>query len=204
MLMAALVLVFVEGTVIRAIHMVQPVVLVRLAQNKPKPLPLMKFEAPLIKPQTTQITPPQIIIAPDPIVPTPPAPAAMMSVPVASPAPAAADPGVDLSAIARAYVIKVHDRLNQKMIYPPFAIRLDEEGSAIVHIVLTSDGTVLSESLTKSSGFSDLDKEALAVVIRSQPLPPIPAILHLQKLDTNVTIIFQIPGNAPGAFGFRR
>lgn len=203
LLLAGLVMVFVQGTVIRAIRLVQPAVLVRLAENRPKP-PLMKIPVPLITPRTMEVTPPQVIIAPDPVVPTPPAPAVMMSAPAASPAPGPADPGVDLLAIARAYIIKVHDRLNEKMIYPIFALRMDREGNAVVHILMTKDGTILSESLTKSSGYADLDKEALAVVMRAQPLPAIPSILHMEKLDTNVTIQFQLPGNAPGAFGSRR
>lgn len=206
LLLAALVLVFVQGTVVRAIRLVQPALLVKLDRDAPKPPP-PKIPPPLIKPQATVIEPPQIIIAPDPIVPTPPAPAAMMSSPVpppAPPAPAAAS-GVDLIAIARAYLIKVHDHLNLRLNCSTFAFRLnEEEGTATVHFVMTSDGTVLSESLTKSSGSPTLDKEALAVLLRAQPLPPIPPILHKDKLETNIPISCQNAGSVTAAFGFRR
>lgn len=204
-LYAGLVAVFLRGTMIHAVHAPQPDTQVRLDDDKPKPPPVTPILVQQVKPVAVNAAPPQFIIAPDPILQTPPAPAAMASSSVlqASAPVTGAEPGIDIAAIGRAYIIKVQNRLKEKMIYPVFARRMGEEGNAVVNIMIASDGTVLSESLTKSSGFSDLDEEALAMVIRASPLPPIPAALHLEKLERKMPITFQID-TASGAFAFRR
>ena len=46
-----------------------------------------------------------------------------------------------------------------------------QEGTPVVQFTATRDGRVLSLQLARSSGSDLLDKEALALVERAQPLP---------------------------------
>ncbi|MDB5974564.1 MAG: TonB family protein [Nevskia sp.] len=55
--------------------------------------------------------------------------------------------------------------------YPSEAFRLHEEGTAIVRVRIRRDGTVESAKLLKSSGFQDLDDEAVAVFYRIKKFP---------------------------------
>jgi protein TonB len=61
--------------------------------------------------------------------------------------------------------------------YPPIAKALHQEGVVYVAFVLDREGRVLSFHLDRSSGFSALDNEALAVFARSQPFPSVPSDL---------------------------
>lgn len=45
--------------------------------------------------------------------------------------------------------------------YPPMARHLHEEGEAVVEVTLAADGTIAGTRLTQSSGYDDLDAQAL-------------------------------------------
>lgn len=200
MLLGGLTMVFLHGTEISILRLSPPAMVVALDRDIAKPPP-PGMPPLMIAPRTAAVAAPQVVIAPDPAVPIASSPVAVLPAPVAASA-GAPDPGIDIAAIGRAYIIKVQNRLAERMIYPSFARRMGEEGSAMVSIVIAGDGTVLSETLIKSSGYSDLDREALAMVERASPLPPIPAVLHLDRLERHMPITFQIGGQ--GMFAVRR
>lgn len=76
--------------------------------------------------------------------------------------------------------------------YPRRARRLRQEGTVVLHFVMARDGTVLSWEIRRSSGHKLLD-EAVAQLIRSaNPLPALPANVHMQRLVLDVPIRFHL------------
>ena len=49
--------------------------------------------------------------------------------------------------------------------YPMAAIRLGKEGTVMLHLAISAEGTVAGASVTQSSGFADLDQSAIAWVM---------------------------------------
>lgn len=55
--------------------------------------------------------------------------------------------------------------------YPRQARRRKQEGTVYVRITMNSEGAVLNHHLTAASPYPALNREALALIIRAQPLP---------------------------------
>lgn len=70
---------------------------------------------------------------------------------------------------------RVLAQLNGKRRYPPWSMSRREQGAPYVRFVIDRDGKVLSSRLERSSGFPDLDREAVALPRRASPLPKPPA-----------------------------
>lgn len=83
-------------------------------------------------------------------------------------------------------------QLQEHKRYPPSARERGEEGIAYLRFALNRAGKVLSFSLEKSSGFSDLDQETLDLIQRSQPLPPPPAAVKGNVVELVVPVKFQL------------
>jgi protein TonB len=168
----------------------QPPLFVTLVANK-APLPPAP---PDIRPRLT---------IPSPVVPVVPAfsidadavvAAAPSGPPAAAPSPASAAPASgasDGSALA-AYLARVSAHMQLRLRKPLVAARLGETGEASVHLVFNRAGHVLSVELIKSSGHKDLDEEAIAVVKRSDPLPPIPPDIKADVINAQMPVNFAI------------
>jgi len=106
-----------------------------------------------------------------PRVETPPASAttAPASVP-APPAPAASSGVSDW----RGQVLAAMNRVKR---YPPSAEARRQQGAPWIRFVMDRGGRVLSVRLERSSGVAALDREAVALPRRAQPLPPPPAAI---------------------------
>jgi periplasmic protein TonB len=128
---------------------------------------------PTIQPPVARITlNPQPVppIAPSrPADPTPPAPeaAAPRTLP-APPAPRVSSNGPD------SWEGRVLLQLSKVRHYPGFAMARGEQGVPYIRFTMDRKGKVLSVTLDRSSGFGDLDREALALPKRAQPLPKPP------------------------------
>jgi protein TonB len=87
--------------------------------------------------------------------------------------------GVNKDAQGRAsvssYRAKAYAHLSRFRSYPAEARRQGIRGTATVSFTLDANGRVLRASLARSSGSALLDKEAVAMVRRASPFPPIPA-----------------------------
>ena len=62
----------------------------------------------------------------------------------------------------------------------------------LLHFVMDAEGHVTSAEIQKSSGRPALDKEALALMDRAQPLPALPADFPTRTLDAVVPIEFAL------------
>ena len=70
---------------------------------------------------------------------------------------------------------RVLAQLNKHRRYPRSAMFRRQQGVSYVRFVMDRDGKVLSSTLESSSGVADLDREALSLPRRAQPLPKPPA-----------------------------
>lgn len=78
------------------------------------------------------------------------------------------------SADVLAYRQRLEGHLARYRIYPSAAREAGREGVVMLHFVMTDDGRVLQAWVGESSGVSDIDREAVAAVLRAQPLPVFP------------------------------
>jgi protein TonB len=76
--------------------------------------------------------------------------------------------------------------------YPERAQRLGWEGTAEILLRIAADGKVAGVTLSKSSGKSVLDEEALNMVRRATPLPAAPQDLRGRELTVTVPIVFKL------------
>jgi TonB family protein len=60
-----------------------------------------------------------------------------------------------------------------------------------VYLHFRKDGSILSARLAHGSGILVLDNEALAQVLRSQPLPPIPPEFGLSEIEGVIPVLFR-------------
>lgn len=141
---------------------------VRSADQKPRPPDIVRRVVVAEGPEPLPAPTPQLrpTAAPSP---QPPAPAT--TAPPAQPAP----PAAEASSAPREWRARLLAHLDQNKRYPAIAERQRQEG--VVHIRFTMDraGRVLSSAITRGSGRPMLDREALAMLQRAQPLPAPPA-----------------------------
>ncbi len=85
-------------------------------------------------------------------------------------------------------------RLEQFKRYPEEARSRGQQGVSCLRFTMDRDGHVLSARIEKSSGFDLLDKEALALIQRAQPLPKPPPEIQGERLELAVPIQFFLDG----------
>lgn len=73
-----------------------------------------------------------------------------------------------------AYQRRLEAHLARYRIYPASAQDSGHEGVVVLHFIMSQDGEVLQAWVGESSGASDIDREAVAAVLRAQPLPAFP------------------------------
>ncbi len=140
----------------------------------------------LAVPAAVTVQPPEIIIRPQ----TPPPVAARLAqAPPMPPAPVAA-PQAAAGETRDSYLGRLLAQLNRFKQYPRAARQAHIEGIVLLHFVMDAKGGVQSVEIARSSGRPVLDAEALALVRRAQPLPPLPADYPTRTLDAVVPVEF--------------
>jgi periplasmic protein TonB len=74
--------------------------------------------------------------------------------------------------------------------YPASAQSRKEEGVVLLSFSLDRSGHVLAHSIARSSGHADLDNEAMAMIMRAEPLPPFPESMPQPRIDLTLPIRF--------------
>lgn len=82
--------------------------------------------------------------------------------------------------------------LERRKRYPTEARAQQREGVAYVRFVMTRDGRFLSAELERSSGHPALDREAVALLRRAQPLPKPPPDVPGDPVSLSVPVEFFI------------
>lgn len=116
-------------------------------------------------------------------------PAPETTAPVARPAP----PAPRASTAPQDWRNRLLAHLDSKKRYPPAAQRLRQEGVAYLRFTMDRSGRVLSSRIDRSSGRPLLDREALAMLGRAQPLPPPPDDVPGATLELVTPVEFFLP-----------
>lgn len=82
--------------------------------------------------------------------------------------------------------------LRRGLRYPPSARDRDEEGDVVVAFSVARDGTVRGARVVRSSGISAFDQEALALLARISPAPPLPSGWAAAEAAFVVPVRFQL------------
>ncbi|MDR3153318.1 MAG: energy transducer TonB [Deltaproteobacteria bacterium] len=91
-----------------------------------------------------------------------------------------------------AYKAAIRRRLESRKKYPPAAQARRVTGVVRVSFTVHKDGRLSSPALVASSGHGILDDEAMALLARVSPLPPIPDGTGLNTLNLTVPLRFSL------------
>jgi TonB family protein len=105
---------------------------------------------------------------------------------------AAPSPGAEAARLPPGYAATISRLLQGALRYPPGARDAGVEGSALVMFTIARDGTIFASRLQRSSGDQALDSEALALLRRVSPLPPLPEEVPGQAAAVVVPIAFRL------------
>jgi protein TonB len=84
----------------------------------------------------------------------------------------------------------VVSQLQRAKRYPGGAESRREQGVVTINFTLSRNGAVLSRTIARTSGYAELDQEALAMVMRAQPFPPFPASMTQPRFNLVAPIRF--------------
>jgi TonB family protein len=83
-------------------------------------------------------------------------------------------------------------QLERNKNYPVEALNKKEEGTVIVSFTVDRSGNLVDSAVIQSSGSAILDKEAIAVLTRAQPFPPLPSDYPKFQLSLKIPIRFSL------------
>lgn len=150
-------------------------------------------------------------VAPAPTPAPAPAPTAVLAPPVAPPvaAPVAAPVAVsapDAPAVVAAvperrgkpstlwlaeYTQVVSGQVARLKQYPQIARLRGWQGTTVITLQLSPNGTIIETRITQSSGHEVLDRQAMQMVRLAEPLPPLPAA-SAEPLEVRLPIVFTL------------
>ena len=76
--------------------------------------------------------------------------------------------------------------------YPRLAKRNREEAIILVRVIIDRNGSVISSHLERPSEFTALNKEALSLITRAQPLPPPPPEIEGKTIEFVIPVEFSL------------
>ena len=153
----------------------------------PRAMPRPRPPRPVLLPRPAET---RDMVTPPVTAPAMPAAAPSPAAPAVPPAAAVAAPSPQVMASWQGRLVAL---LQRNLRYPDTAGRSREQGVASVTFTMDRTGHVVVARIAGSSGYQDLDQEALAVLQRSQPLPPPPAEMPNSTVTLAVPIRFRAP-----------
>jgi protein TonB len=168
------------------------------AQAKPKPQPKQPDEIqkvlPLAPDVATKIIPPKQReadeISPAPLTTAAPHLAQPLGQVTAAPAVGVSNAQLDLAETSWRGLLVAH--LQKFKRYPKGAVARREQGTVSVSFTIDRTGHVLARSIIKSSGFVNLDQEALDMIQHAEPLPAFAPSMKQESRDFVVPIRFYL------------
>jgi periplasmic protein TonB len=165
-----------------------------------EPEPEAQPEPPVVETAEVSLPTPAFALPPEPPVVEAPPPAPETTAPQVLDAPAAALTAAASASSLNTRAIHVPPQWSRRIAvllernkrYPASARARREEGVARVAFVIDRRGMLLSSHILKSSGVAALDQEALELLRRAQPFPPLPASVAGEELKLMVPIKFEL------------
>lgn len=90
------------------------------------------------------------------------------------------------------YAAVLKSWVGRHMSYPVHARLNGIEGTAVVRLVMSRDGHVLSYQLERTSGHLELDQEAIHTIRRASPFPPLPPEMDQIELKLRLPLVFSV------------
>jgi protein TonB len=91
-----------------------------------------------------------------------------------------------------AWVRAVTERVRQFFYYPGAALAARTTGVVMVHFTVRRNGRIDRLQVSQSSGNDGLDKAAMDIVRKAQPLPPIPDRMRTDRVEGDLPINFGV------------
>ncbi len=88
------------------------------------------------------------------------------------------------------YVGRLQSWLGKHKKYPRRARVRRQEGTVLLHLVIDRDGSLREYRIKESSGYDLLDRAAIAMIKRAQPLPRFPDSLDRTRIELVVPVQF--------------
>ena len=100
----------------------------------------------------------------------------------------------EIDDIRNAYLRQLSLWLNKHKRYPSSARRRGQEGEVSLRFVITANGELISHELISSAVFQSLNKEALNMIQRANPLPSVPLEIRAgaKQFEYNIPISFSL------------
>jgi protein TonB len=90
------------------------------------------------------------------------------------------------------YLAKIKNKILRIWQYPPKAYENNEEGKVIVKMSINADGRLAGAALISSSGYAELDDDAVSVVQTAAPFEPLPVNYDLSRLNIVASFRYKI------------
>lgn len=90
------------------------------------------------------------------------------------------------------YQDSIKQKIQQEKQYPRWALRVGHEGGVRISFSVLSMGQIKELRLLKSSGFDELDKEAIEAVKRASPFAAFPKMLEDDEIRIEIEIVFYL------------
>ncbi len=103
-----------------------------------------------------------------------------------------------------AWKLQVSGLLERSKDYPAAALARGEEGIVYLAFTLDRQGHVTNSHIARSSGSKALDDDALEMLLRAEPFPPLPSDVTRPEINLNVPINYELPPCGPITGWFQR
>ncbi|MBI2242080.1 MAG: energy transducer TonB [Magnetospirillum gryphiswaldense] len=163
---------------------------------KPQPAPPKKVQAP--KPKAVTPPPVKAVTPPTPQPTAPPQPQQSASAPAeTAPAPSEESPAAPVRPVADPQAVsswqsRLLAHLERHKTYPAQAQRQRLRGQVVVCFTMDRSGMILTQSVRDQSGHALLDRAALDMLARAQPLPAPPPQVEGALVTVTVPVKFTL------------
>jgi protein TonB len=103
------------------------------------------------------------------------------------------------SCLDPAWMRAVTERVGEFFYYPDAALAVRTTGVAMVHFIVRRNGRIDRLEIGKSSGDKGLDKAAIDILRKAQPLPPIPERMRVDRVEGDLPVNFGVRNFSGGA-----
>ncbi len=126
-----------------------------------------------------------------PVEPESAAPSTEEATPASAPPRAAVQAPLETDDLRR-YVAAVMRQLNRYKTYPRELKKAKVEGTVVLEFTIDADGRLLVSAVQRSSGHADLDRAAMDMLARANPLPAIPDALDRDELALAIPVEYSL------------
>ncbi|SDS17111.1 outer membrane transport energization protein TonB [Halopseudomonas xinjiangensis] len=93
---------------------------------------------------------------------------------------------------AKNYFSDLQSWLNEHKEYPPHLKKEKIQGTVTLQFAIDRSGNVLSASIKKSSGSPELDRAALDMLAKAEPLPPLPDSMKKDRISIAIPVEYSL------------